>query len=411
VLTPLAYLTCELKGRDLASRLLIASRLADRGYHTIVGQQWGIFSNLRAAAKGIVLFKTANKTQADWMVEARSSGHFVAASDEECLASAPGDYARLTHPAAAEACHAYLALNELHAAAIREAYPAAAHKVIVTGNARVDILRSLQPARPIHEPYILINTSFGRLNHVSGDVQTAVATWLGSGGHERNAETENMVQERLSFEKRAMAETIALITWIIANTQSQIVIRPHPAERSEKWSTLFQGNPRVHVVVGSDPTPWMRHATVLVHSESTTGVEAAIMGIKVLNLSPASSWGERLIVGQANVTVGSAAAAADLIAALLRTGEWPAPKEDVGALYPADGAEKTAAAIAGHLPPPQHPSGFQWYTINRTDEQREKFTVTLDEARALTPHGVMQIDDSVFLVSPRGKSETASHRR
>ena len=402
MLAPIAYLTCELKGRDLASRLLIASSLADRGYHVIVGQQWAIFSNLRACLKGVVLFKTANKTQGDWMVEARSNGHVVAASDEECLASAPNDYARLTHPVAAEACHTYLALNDLHAAAIKAAYPGAAHKVIVAGNARVDILRALRPPRPIPEPYILINTSFGRTNHVSGDIQKAVNIWLGSGGHEKNAETENMVRERLSFEKRAMAETIALIEWLIANTQSQIVIRPHPAERSEKWTTLFQGNARVHVVVGSDPTPWIRHATLLVHSESTTGVEAAIMGAKVLNLSPASSWGERLVVAQANVTVDSATAAAELVAALLRTGEWPPSKQDIGALYPTTGAEKTAAALAEHLPPPQRPrGGFQWHTIHRTDEQREKFTVSHDEARALTQHTTTQIDDSVFLISPR----------
>jgi surface carbohydrate biosynthesis protein len=404
VLTPIAYLTCELKGRDLASRLLIASRLADRGYHTVVGQQWSIFSNLRASLKGVVLFKTANKTQADWMMEARSSGHIVAASDEECLASAPDDYARLTHATAAEACHAYLALNEQHATAIKDAYPGAAHKVIVTGNARVDILRSLQPARPLAQPYFLVNTSFGRTNHVSGDIQKAVEIWLGSGGHPKNAETEAMVRERLSFEKRAMAETITLIEWLIANTQSQIVIRPHPAERSETWTTLFQGNARVHVVAGSDPTRWIRHAALLIHSESTTGVEAAIMGAKVLNLSPASSWGDRLIVAQANATVGSAAEAADLIAAFLRTGEWPLPKQDVGALYPANGAENTAAAIAAYLPPPLHPfGGIHWHTIHRTGQQREKFTVSIDEARVLTPHNVAQVDDSVFLISPRAK--------
>jgi surface carbohydrate biosynthesis protein len=391
-----------LKGRDLASRLLIASLLADRGYPVIVGQQWAIFSNLRACPKGVVLFKTANKTQADWMVEARTNGHIVAASDEECLASAPNDYARLTHPAAAEACHTYLALNELHAAAIKAAYPSAAAKVVVAGNARVDILRSLRPPRPMAQSYILFNTSFGRLNHVSGDIQKSVDIWLGSGGHEKNAETENMVRERLSFEKRGMDETIALIAWLVANTTSDVVIRPHPAERPEKWITLFDANPRVHVVVGSDPTPWMRHATLLIHSESTTGVEAAIMGAKVLNLSVSSSWGDRLIVSQANVTVGSAAEAQPLIAGLLATGAWPPAKQDVGALYPTGGAEKIAGALARQLPAPQRLSGgFQWYKINRTDQQREKFSVTRDEVLGLTRHEVMEIDDSVFLLTPR----------
>ena len=402
MLQPLAYLTCELKGRDLASRLLIADSLVERGYAVVVGQQWGIFSNLRACPKGVILFKTANKAQAEWMAEARNQGHVVVASDEECLASSPTDYARLTHPDAARACHTYLALNELHATAIKEAYPEADGKIVIAGNARIDILRSLQPPRPIVNPYVLVNTSFGRLNHVSGSVQAAIDLWIGSGGHEVDSETERMVRDRLSFEERALAETLAVIKWVLENTRIQVVIRPHPAERHETWPERYGDNQRVRIVTQSDPAPWMKHAEIIIHSESTTGVEAAVMGRRALNLSPVSSWADRLIVSQVNVTARSAAEATSIIETTLQTGAWPSPTRDLDALYPAGGATNTADAIARHLPPARRMTdGLQWHLINRTDMQRDKFTVAYEEAAALTRHNLVQMDDSLFLLTPR----------
>ena len=58
-----AYLTCELKSRDLDSRLLIADHLLDKGVSVVIGQQWSIVENIETAPVGVFVFKTANKIQ------------------------------------------------------------------------------------------------------------------------------------------------------------------------------------------------------------------------------------------------------------------------------------------------------------------------------------------------------------
>ena len=60
---PIAYLTVEVKHRDLEPRLLIASHLVKAGITVVVGQQWAMFPNPSAFPPGIVLFKTVNEIQ------------------------------------------------------------------------------------------------------------------------------------------------------------------------------------------------------------------------------------------------------------------------------------------------------------------------------------------------------------
>lgn len=399
-LNPIAYLTCELKGRDLASRLLIASHLIEQGYSVVVGQQWGIFYNVMKAPPGCILFKTANLIQADWMSVFRKNGHIVLAADEECLPSAVDDYARMTHPDTMVECHSYLALNDLHAQAIAKAYPAHADKVSVAGNARVDILRKAAPSRPMPDDYVLFNTSFGIINHIGGDTQLAAHTWITAGGHDVGPETETMVQDRIDFEQQALQETVTLIEWFLSNTRIKVVIRPHPAESPTLWQERYGANDRVLIVPRSDPVGWMKHALLMVHSESTTGVEAAILGARTLNLSPPMVWRERLIVSEANVTVGSAAEAAQLIFSNFTAGTWPTPKIDVNRLFPSGGAERTAQAIARHFTTKEAHYEMKWRRIKREDYMIQKFTVGLDEVRSLTPYPVTPLDDSLFLLTP-----------
>lgn len=395
---PIAYLTCELKGRDFPSRLLIASHLLAAGYPVIVGQQWAMWRNIQNAPKGCFLFKSTNMTQAEAMRRCRESGHIVIAADEECLASSRGDITRSTHPNAIRYCHEFLALSEPHRAALIEAYPEIDSRVSVAGNVRVDILRNARPPAPRGGDYVLINTSFGIINSVWGDAQTGAAVWINAGGHEAEADTVALIQDRVAFEHASQRETRDLIDWLLANTRIDIVIRPHPQERPDMWLEIRSD--RVSVVTGSDSMPWMRHALVTVHSESTTGVEAAIMGVKAVNLSPPVPWSSRLIVSEVNPTVRAARDAAEMIQALMTRGAWPPPPSNVTELFPSGGAEKTAAAILRALPPPGPIGAMKWMRRERTEVEKKKFTADIDELRDVLTCRAMELDDSLFYAEP-----------
>jgi surface carbohydrate biosynthesis protein len=403
MLAPVAYLTCEIKGRDLPSRLLIATHLLKLGYSVVIGQQWSMIVNLAMAdaPKGAVLFKTANKIQAGLMANCAAAGHIVIASDEEALPAAIEHYGRTIDPAAADACHLFLAINPPHRDALIGVAPKFRDRIVVTGTARVDVLQGATSQRPRTEDYLLINTSFGRINSVWGDGRAAVDMWISAGGLEPGPETTKLVESRLAFERRTLEETHRLIDHLLATTPIDIVIRPHPSERPELWRERYGFRERVQIVPRSDPVPWMQHARVVIHSESSTGVEAAIMGVRALNFSPAAGWSERLIVNQVNVTARTAAEAEAVIARYVAGGPWPAAPQSTDSLFPSGGAAATAAILANALPAPGPHGITGWRRIDRTDLWKDKFTVSPEELRGLIGGArITVLDDSLFLLEP-----------
>jgi surface carbohydrate biosynthesis protein len=411
-LEPIVYLTCEIKGRDLDSRALIAAHLVKRGYTVLLGQYWNLKDSAPAAPHGCYLFKTANQIQADGMSVCKMHGHDVVASDEESLSVSEAVAADLTVPATFEYCDLYLALTAAHERALHKAIPASKGRVRVTGTARADILRATRFDRPHVAPYVLFNTSFGWLNSVWGSVIHAINNYTRGTQRDLNTpEDQALIRARVDYETAALKETRTLLDWFIARADMDIVLRPHPNENVNWWRKHYGRAPRVHIVENTDPYPWTQHTALLIHSDSTTGVEATIMGVPCLNLSPHDEWARRLVLRDINHSVANASEAAPTIETFLAQGDGPIAEARSKDPFPKDCAAASAQAIASLLPPP-HPLGaFPWTLTPRTDIHRKKFTVSPEEfaeslgrAFEMAGHAAYTMEplvDSVVKVSPR----------
>jgi len=65
-----------------------------------------------------------------------------------------------------------------------------------------------------------------------------------------------------------------------------LVIRPHPNEDHEPWKLAVIRSSNAHVVFEGGVVPWIMGASALVHNNCTTAVEAAVLGIPILNFRP-----------------------------------------------------------------------------------------------------------------------------
>ena len=409
---PIVYLTCEIKGRDLDSRALIAAHLVKRGYTAVLGQYWNLKDFSSGAPRGCYLFKTANQIQADGMSVCKMHGHAVVASDEESLSVSEAVGAELTVPATFEYCDLYLALTPAHERSIHKAMPASIGRTRVTGTARADLLRAVRYQPPHAVPYVLFNTSFGWLNSVWGSVVRAIENY--SRGTQRDLNTpqdQALIRSRVEYETVALKEIRALLDWFIARGDVDIILRPHPNENVQWWRKHYGRSPRLHIVENTDPYPWVQHAALLIHTDSTTGVEAAVMGVPCLNLSPADAWAHRLILRDINYSVATAHEARAPIERFLALGDGPIAEARSNDPFPQACAAASAEAIASLLPAPHPMSSFPWTLSPRQEIHRKKFTVSLDEfteslSRAFemaefAAYTVEPLADSVVKVSPR----------
>lgn len=392
-----AYLNCELKHRDLASRVLIAAHLLKRGIPVVVGQVWALVANGRAGRNlpGAYLFTTANKIQAKGMSWVKNTGHTVVASDEETLPQV--DPLLFVTNEAVSVCDRLLIDTPAHESALRDAYPNSIHKFVVTGPVRFETLRTIKIEKVLSDPYVLLNSGLGFINSVHGHSDRAVEM-LNRG----TDAPEGEAKLRLRFEEEAAKLMVTLVRWLARD--HRVVVRPHPSERADTWRDAV---PEAEVLEDAPPLPWIKGARIVIHCSSTTGLEAVALGVPALNLDPVHEWGKRHIISEINCTVTNLEDAQQALEPFLANGSGPiAEKMKTDLNFSTNGAENTAKVISETLAGADPLSGpFPWAMMERMPVDQKKFTVTKEEIIALMDGmdmrcAVHQLDDSVFLFVP-----------
>lgn len=106
-----------------------------------------------------------------------------------------------------------------------------------------------------------------------------------------------------------LAEFLGFVTELAAAQPGrQIVLRPHAGEDAGFYQQAFAQSRNITVLHEGNVLNWIRAADLVVHSNSTTGIEAVLAGRPVLNFRPKDAGCERLdveVAGEAGVTVTS----------------------------------------------------------------------------------------------------------
>jgi hypothetical protein len=177
-------------------------------------------------------------------------------------------------------------------------------KVVVTGSPRFDLCApayewmTAKAAASIKEqygPYVLICTRFTAVAHAEGlhdpfRRKLNPRIWPDDYGQDRVA--------RLWFSKwqrdvHDFADFIVLVK-VIADTYPDrtIILRPHPSESVDFYRHAFSSCGNVIVLRDGSVLSWIRSADLLVHCNCTTGIEAVLAGLPVVNFLPESTQRE-----------------------------------------------------------------------------------------------------------------------
>lgn len=397
----IVYLPCELKGRDLDGRLLIAKHLCAMGLPVVVGHFWGLNGNMGRSSPGCYLFTTANDVQAQAMQRALTESSYVVASDSEGLPLA--NPLPNVSSVAVSLCDAFLVDSPVHQSILEGKFGTG--KFILTGSPRIEYLINADVPPVGGAPYILFNTGLGVINSVWGSPPEALRAMSSA-----MEVSETGAQKIIDAETAALELISPLIRWLAP--QHRVVIRPHPSENANAWREAF---PSLEVIEGSSSIQWIKHAEVVIHANSTTGLEAVALGTPALNLNPVPEWGEQFVIHAYNYTVRTLEDAHAALSMYLGRSAGPLTSQAEGLQsLRLDGAQNTAQYLAELLSdakPVTQP--FTWTPVERTDQHRSKFSVTPAELKkkihSLGNFGVVtQLDDSTFLLWPKNPSSKAS---
>lgn len=187
---------------------------------------------------------------------------------------------------------AIFAWGEYQAACYGAYRPDMRHRIYVVGHPRFDLLRTeyrglydeeVADLRKRYGKFILFNSSFGVSNgrdplsfffhHQRGFQPQAVAT-------------RRPMLFAWAHQARAQALLVEFVDRVAEHfPEHALILRPHPSEDETFYRTLLGAIPNVHITRAGGVQPWMIAADVIVHENSTSGLEAAIGGRPVLRLA------------------------------------------------------------------------------------------------------------------------------
>ena len=239
----------------------------------------------------------------------------VAAIDEESLGIATEDeFRRQVDPEIYRWCDLLFAQGDSQAEALQRFPGIRANRVAVTGNPRTDILTSslAAPLRSQGEllrkkfgDFLLVNTNFGSVNPARTDTLGAFELFERVNAiNRRNSQDIKEFFEWCAWGRGNLHSIVALIAKLhTSGFPWSIIVRPHPSERLSTWQRLLAGQHGIHVVREGDHLPWTAAARALLHTGSTTGLEAFLLGTPSVSLRLRDDdWGRHYLSNQVNRT-------------------------------------------------------------------------------------------------------------
>jgi len=285
------YLPITSQPRELDSKMLLALFARDQGLNPVLGYKSAFQARLRNLPPGVFLAHNARQ-KSENLERLRKFGHRILVLDEEALVRQSDEIFLKKHPKDAFDCVDHiLTWGEDDLRLWKRSGFDLRCDVSIAGNPRIDTMRKeLHPiyARDVADiharfgRYVLLNTNFPTVNNLTpqgGGVR--LAAWGLEGGGKQ-------VEQDFLHNKRAMYEKFIETVPHLADAISPLtlVIRPHPNEDHEPWKLAVIRSSNAHVVFEGGVVPWIMGASALVHNNCTTAVEAAVLGIPILNFRP-----------------------------------------------------------------------------------------------------------------------------
>lgn len=279
-------LPIEIKSRELSGKLFLATVLASRGYDVYLGNK--IQHTALDAINPDVYFETGSRDHEGRLRRLSECGiKTVILETEGSAFPGPEEFSKAQDPKTLQYADCYCAWGDVAKNVVQRESPET--RVEITGNPRFDLLqephRSFydQTATQLTEQYgefILFNANFSSTNGQKTVSEMAA-----------NFEKDHPVWKRAMRSLKTQTKIFTEFVRLVAETaeafpERNIIVRPHPGEKSEFYENSLYAYDNVHVEERFEVRPWIVAAEAVVHNSCTTGVTSALLDTPVIAYVP-----------------------------------------------------------------------------------------------------------------------------
>ena len=301
------YLKVEIRRRELEARLLLGLVAAERGHDVLLGDFTSLLSHRHWLQPGVFHDKTLAPKVSKVALHAglAEAGFLVSSQDEEHGLGDP-DYRpfalRRFDPRTVSTATTICCWGDHDLTTLRETYPDASERFILTGSPRVDLWRPqlarrlpavLTPGEDPQRPYVLVAP--GSRPFIPHPFWVAMSDLRPRQFRGLDDDREWDHYRKFSEAYRYVGRLVRAIR--LASTELPevlFVVRPHPKSPDGAWEGVLGDLPNAVVDRSGDSAGvWLRDALALVHNGSTTAAEAALMGVPVISFQPHGERADR----------------------------------------------------------------------------------------------------------------------
>jgi len=299
----LNVLPVETVSRDLESRLLLACELARRGHDSVIGKKEELHQYMYQYEKPFIYIAKGANSELDSKI--REMGGVLCILDEEggVFPRSISNVAMMLPDSTVTNLELYFAWGEeIRNGLLSQKKMLQNGQIIITGNPRFDLCRAefsqyheamLCGKEAVKPDYVLINTNFAFINHelgCHGRVQLDKDNPLLQ-DHDKKVGGTYFNSEKFGKEEEYQQNVFAGFVDMIKNVaqmfdKKDIVIRPHPVENLKTYEKVFSGINNVYVIRQGSSLSWIHDASVVIHHDCTTGLEAMLMRKLTISYCP-----------------------------------------------------------------------------------------------------------------------------
>lgn len=304
------YLPIEIKSREFESKLLLGLEAAKRGHQVLLGPLSIVFTwGPNGLLKPGVFHDKALHPGVNYPTHKRINdrGGVITTLDEES-GLLDDSYTKFGKTRFANISLSIVSKvfcwGGFDSEALSQLYPDYRQLFYNTGSPRVDLWRPefrgfYQKIKEISghsslDDYIFIVSNFATMFHQSRFWK--VLEFSKKNGNFTDFDQELTMYDQYAYEVKMVKEFIMLINELsIQFPKKKIVIRPHPAEDLQGWTTLMASQKNVLVIREGSINQWVNGAKVVIHNGCTTAFEARVNCKPLIAFRPIQSEFERRI--------------------------------------------------------------------------------------------------------------------
>lgn len=298
---PLIIIAVETKSRELHSKVLIGSRLAQLGYKVqyIIPAETTT-SDILSRSPVFFLDRNIMSFNRERLACLKQHGIRLGCLDEESAIWLRSDfYKNRLDWLTSKITDLFFSWGPKNTEIASTVFPQ--HKIKTTGNprfeyiygqgTRLDIPSSGEPTTAF-QPYVLFASNFALVNPFtnqsnSSDVALEKIQQHINKGIIKTDNQERLFLEYINIKRRTHERLLAALRKLAQDfPDKNFIIRPHPSERPDPLTEYFKGLDNCYVLFEGALDQWIYNADVVLQDGCTSALESYLLGVPCIQFTP-----------------------------------------------------------------------------------------------------------------------------